>query len=327
MWKPLFIVSGILLLASAGLNIQVRKQIETQSLLNDAAKKNAADSKAYYGTAQTALEDGKKAATEKKRAADQEARDLTEAKTKREAAEKQMVDEGAKLAEVKKSKTDMDAKMIALGGIDAIVEELNAKTSKKTELEAAIAQREAAHTLAMSKQQASESQIASLKKKDIMQKTGLLPDSFSASITSIDPTWGFIQINKGNSSNVTKNAKLDVKRGGAKIATLVVTNVQPGAAICDVVPGTLAAGAALQPGDSLVVNESSSEKKALAEISAASGSEAPAPGAAPAARTPAVTPSAAPDPFATPAAPAAEPAPAPAADPTPAAPMAETPAN
>ena len=311
MWKPLFIISGILLLATSGINYKVLQQIQVETELKAKAEQFEKDSTKHFNDASANLEDQKKAAADKKRDAEQMSRDLTDAKGKREAAEKQLADDTAKLGEVKKMKTEIDAKLVELGGLDVIVAELKEMTTKKAEQEATIAQREATQTLAIQKQQQTEAQIAALKKKDLMQKTGLLPDAFTASIISIDTQWGFIQINKGNTSSVVKNAKLDVKRGGDKIATLVVTNVQPTAAICDLVAGTLVAGQQLQPGDRLVVNDASSEKKATIE---ATGGDAAAPASG--------------DPAAPASAPAAPPAPADPFAPAPAAPApaAEAPA-
>ncbi len=324
MWKPLFIISGLLLLATAGINFKIMQQIQTEKELNLTAAKNAQDSNTHAKQSAANLEAQAKAYGDKKRDAEQMNRDLSEAKAKRETAEKQLADDTAKLEGVKKDKTQIDAKVVEMGGIEVIVKELMTLNAKKAEQEATIAQREATQTLALQRKQQTEAQIAAMKKKDLMQKTGLLPDAFTASITSIDTQWGFIQINRGNTSNVVKNAKLDVKRGADKIATLVVTNVQPNAAICDLVPGTLTAGLQLQPGDRLVVNEASSEKKAVIEEQGAP-SAAPAGAGTPAA--PAAAAPAAPDPFA-PSAAAAPAAPeAPAAPAAPAAPEAPMPAN
>jgi hypothetical protein len=316
MWKPLFIISGLLLFATAGINFKIMQQIQTEKDLSKDAAKYALDSNTHAKQAAANLEAQAKAYGDKKRDAEQMARDLSDAKAKRETVEKQLADDTAKLAAVKKDKTEIDAKLVELGGLDVIVAELKSMSAKKAEQEATIAQREATQTLALQRKQQTEGQITALKKKDLMQKTGLLPDAFTASITSIDSQWGFIQINRGNSSNVVKNAKLDVKRGADKIATLVVTNVQPNAAICDIVPGTLTAGLQLQPGDRLVVNEASSEKKAVVEDTAPPAAPGEAPAGAPAAPAPPAA-----DPFA-PAAGTAPPAPAPDAPAAPAAPEA-----
>lgn len=326
MWKGLSIFSGILLFATAVVNYLVMSQMQNEIKNKDDAYKNAQDSKSYVTQATENLNDNKKELLADTELARQMNRDLIESKGKKEAAIKKLEADTKVLTDTKAKKAELDAELVKLGGLDIIVAELNRLGGKKTENEALIQQKEAAQALALQKKQQTESSIAALKKKDLMQKTGLMNDTFTGSITNIDSQWGFIMINKGNSSNVVKNAKLDVKRGSDVVATLVVTNVQPNASICDVVPGTLAAGQQLQAGDRVVVNQASSESKNIATPVEGAPATPAAPGApaAPAAPdkdpfAPAAAP-AAPDPFApAPAAPAPAAAPGPeAAAPAPA---------
>ena len=326
MWKGLSIFSGILLFATAVVNYLVMSQMQNEIKNKDDAYKNAQDSKSYVTQATENLNDNKKELLADTELARQMNRDLIESKGKKEAAIKKLEADTKVLTDTKAKKAELDAELVKLGGLDIIVAELNRLGGKKTENEALIQQKEAAQALALQKKQQTESSIAALKKKDLMQKTGLMNDTFTGSITNIDSQWGFIMINKGNSSNVVKNAKLDVKRGSDVVATLVVTNVQPNASICDVVPGTLAAGQQLQAGDRVVVNQASSESKNIATPVEGAPATPAAPGAPAAPAAPAKDPfapaaaPAAPDPFApAPAAPAPAAAPGPeAAAPAPA---------
>ena len=322
MWKGLAIFSGILLLGAAGVNYMTVAQMSTELKLRNEAEKNASDSEDHLKKGGDYREDNKKALATATARAQQMNRDLVDAKAKTETIIKKLTADTAALDEVKKNKDALDKTLADLGGLKVIVAELEDLGAKKTDNTATIANQEAVVSLAHQKEAQTNAVIAAFKKKELMQSSGLMNDSFSGAISGIDPQWGFIMINKGNASNVVKGAKLDVKRGSEKIATIIVTNVQPTSSICDLVNGTLATGMALQPGDRLVVNEGSSEKNLAAPAAPApgepapDGGEAPAPDAAPA--TPAEP---APDPFA--------PAPSPPAEaettPDAAAPM-ETPA-
>ena len=322
MWKGLAIFSGILLLGAAGVNYMTVAQMSTELKLRNEAEKNASDSEDHLKKGGDYREDNKKALATATARAQQMNRDLVDAKAKTETIIKKLTADTAALDEVKKNKDALDKTLADLGGLQVIVDELNALGAKKTDNTATIANQEAVVSLAHQKEAQTNAVIAAFKKKELMQSSGLMNDSFSGAISGIDPQWGFIMINKGNASNVVKGAKLDVKRGSEKIATIIVTNVQPTSSICDLVNGTLATGMALQPGDRLVVNEGSSEKNLAAPAAPApgepapDGGEAPAPDAAPA--TPAEP---APDPFAPAPSPPAE------AETTPdAAPPMETPA-
>ena len=322
MWKGLAIFSGILLLGAAGVNYMTVAQMSTELKLRNEAEKNASDSEDHLKKGGDYREDNKKALATATARAQQMNRDLVDAKAKTETIIKKLTADTAALDEVKKNKDALDKTLADLGGLKVIVAELEDLGAKKTDNTATIANQEAVVSLAHQKEAQTNAVIAAFKKKELMQSSGLMNDSFSGAISGIDPQWGFIMINKGNASNVVKGAKLDVKRGSEKIATIIVTNVQPTSSICDLVNGTLATGMALQPGDRLVVNEGSSEKNLAAPAApapgepAADGGEAPAPDAAP--TTPAEP---APDPFAPAPSPPAE------AETTPdAAPPMETPA-
>lgn len=322
MWKGLAIFSGILLLGAAGVNYMTVAQMSTELKLRNEAEKNASDSEDHLKKGGDYRQDNKKALEAATARAQQMNRDLVDAKAKTETITNKLTADTAALDEVKKNKDALDKTLADLGGLKVIVAELEDLGAKKTDNTATIANQEAVVSLAHQKEAQTNAVIAAFKKKELMQSSGLMNDSFSGAISGIDPQWGFIMINKGNASNVVKGAKLDVKRGSEKIATIIVTNVQPTSSICDLVNGTLATGMALQPGDRLVVNEGSSEKNLAAPAApapgepAADGGEAPAPDAAP--TTPAEP---APDPFAPAPSPPAE------AESTPdAAPPMETPA-
>ena len=322
MWKGLAIFSGILLLGAAGVNYMTVAQMSTELKLRNEAEKNASDSEDHLKKGGDYREDNKKALATATARAQQMNRDLVDAKAKTETIIKKLTADTAALDEVKKNKDALDKTLADLGGLQVIVDELNALGAKKTDNTATIANQEAVVSLAHQKEAQTNAVIAAFKKKELMQSSGLMNDSFSGAISGIDPQWGFIMINKGNASNVVKGAKLDVKRGSEKIATIIVTNVQPTSSICDLVNGTLATGMALQPGDRLVVNEGSSEKNLAAPAAPAPGEPAPDGGEAPAPDAAPTTPAEpAPDPFA--------PAPSPPAEaettPDAAAPM-ETPA-
>ena len=139
--------------------------------------------------------------------------------------------------------------------------------------------------------------------------------SFTARVSAVNPDYGFVVIGAGNQSRVVKQAKLDVKRGDNVVGTVVVTHIDAARSIAEIVPGTVAAGDNILPGDTVVVNFASQPRAGGAPAGAsakpaskAGGAAAPAAGEAPAAN----------DPFAAPAAAAEEPAAAPAAEGAPA---------
>jgi hypothetical protein len=171
--------------------------------------------------------------------------------------------------------------------------------------------------------------VAQLKLRDIYQRTGTVVEGFTSFVSAVNPELGFVVLAHGNASNVTKGAKFDVVRGGAAIAKITVTRIEQSRAYAEIVPGTLAAGESILPGDRAVVNAGSTPRALAATVNKANAKPAAKKPGAPGAPAAKPDPAATPDPFASPdgATPPAAPMEKPAAPPAekPAEPSAEKP--
>jgi phage shock protein A len=79
-------------------------------------------------------------------------------------------------------------------------------------------------------------------------------NSVVATVTEVENDYGFVVINRGsNSSNITADSKLLVRRGSRLIGKLTVSSVDPNRAICDIVPDSLKPGQRIQAGDRAVL--------------------------------------------------------------------------
>lgn len=147
-------------------------------------------------------------------------------------------------------------------------------------------------------------------------RKGIVEPDFTATVSQTFGDWGFVVLNKGNGGGVFANANLEVKRGKETVAKLRVRNVEQAASVADVVPGTLAEGTTLRPGDQVVAAADQGE---AAKAKAAPAAPAGAPGAPAGAAAPPAAGSPVPamggDPFGAPAGGMAPAAPAPASDP------------
>jgi hypothetical protein len=165
------------------------------------------------------------------------------------------------------------------------------------------------------------------------QEAGVIRGEFQSSIKKAYNQWGFVVVNGGNDQGVVNRAQLAVYRRGQPICRLLVTSVEPGETVADIVAGSLAPGQMVQVGDTVVKMARAQTPAVVPAAAPAAGATAPvstdgAPAAAPdpfGGGGAMGAPAAAPDPFGgpAPAAPAAAPdpfgGPAPAA-PAPAAP-------
>lgn len=303
MWKPLSVISGLLLLGSSYVSHVFNGELTQEHKLQREAEDNLKAVNAHKAlcvSTKLKYESDLNSALNAQKAMKDT---LDGSKATRDTNQTTLAASKTKLDDVKKQQTEWKQKIDDLGGLEVIKAELTSLATKKVESEAKITERKATVALNLQKKQDQETALTALKKKTQMQAQGLLADTFRGNISNVDPQWGFITINKGNSANVVRNAKLDVQRGAQKIATIIVRNVQPSSAVCDILTGTLSAGEQVMAGDVVVVNSESSEKN-LAASTTPVGATAPAAAGAGAA-TPAAAPAA--DPFggAAPAAPAA----------------------
>lgn len=319
MWKPLSIVSGVALLAGGGIIFSMvrpvliaeRVQVDNAEQNNQKAKKLTVEAGEAQKTAESELDKMKANLTKAERAKgeagakNEEATKLLEvATTAKEAAAKELADQEQKMKDV--------------GGLEAMVAELKSQETKRAEYDKQISTAKNAIDTALVSKAAADKQISDIKRITTWQQTGTMASSFRSRVIAVNPDWGFVTIDAGNSASVTRQAKLDVLRGGSVVGKLVVTHVSPGTSSAEIVPGSVAPGDSILPGDQVKTGAASLPTDApvaapAAASPAAPAATAPAP-AAPAAATPA--PAAA-DPF----------APAPAAPAAPATPALEPPAT
>jgi hypothetical protein len=162
------------------------------------------------------------------------------------------------------------------------------------------------------------------------QEAGVIRGEFQSSIKKAYNQWGFVVVNGGNDQGVVNRAQLAVYRRGQPICRLLVTSVEPGETVADIVAGSLAPGQMVQVGDTVVKMARAQTPAVVPAAAPAAGATAPvstdgAPAAAPdpfGGGGAMGAPAAAPDPFGGPAPAAPAAAPDPFGGPAPAAPAA-----
>jgi hypothetical protein len=324
MWKPLSIVSSVALLAGGGIIFSMvrpvltaeRTQVANAEGYKQKSQKLKVDAAAAIKTAEAELEKMKDGLTKAERAKGEAAAKkdeilklLAEATTAKDAASKDLADQ--------------EQKMKDLGGVEAMVAELKSQEAKRVEYDKQISTAKSSIESALASKTVLDKQISEIKLISIWQQTGTMVPTFRSRVTAVNPEWGFVTIGAGNTSSVTRQAKLDVVRGGSLVGKLIVTHVSPGSSSAEIVPGSVAPGDSILPGDQVKTGAGSlpsniripatpatpaSTPAAAKPGAAASAPAAPAAAATPAAETPAADPfaPAAPAPADAPATPAAE---------------------
>jgi len=81
------------------------------------------------------------------------------------------------------------------------------------------------------------------------QAAGRIRGPFKSTIRKAFNNWGFVIIGAGDEQGVVNRAQLDVTRSGQPICKLLVTTVEPGECVAEIIPGSMSPGQAIQPGD------------------------------------------------------------------------------
>lgn len=92
---------------------------------------------------------------------------------------------------------------------------------------------------------AKEQQVKSY--KDVTVRAGL-----SGRVLAFNPGWNFAVLSIGDKAGLKAGVNMVVTRGGSMIAKARVTTVEPNTSIADILPGSLARGATVQAGDTVV---------------------------------------------------------------------------
>ena len=308
MWKPLSIVSGVALLAGGGVIYgMVRPVLVAERLqvtnANEYSRKTdqlKLDAEAAAKTAEAELEKMKGTLTKAERA-------KAEAAAKKDEIAKAVEEAGTQKDAAAKDLGELEQKMKDLGGLDAMVAELKAQEAKRVEYDKQITTAKADIESALARKSSMDKVIAEIKRINLRQQTGTMAPTFRSRVTAVNPDWGFVTIGAGNGSSVVRQAKLDVVRGSSVVGKVIVTHVSPNSSAAEIVPGSVAPGDSILPGDQVKTGAASLPNNIRSAPAAAPASKPDAPPAIPGAPAPATPPAEAPpetpaaDPFAPPA--------------------------
>lgn len=165
------------------------------------------------------------------------------------------------LEQVTQQVTSLEKKIEEAGDITKLVAQMQSLEKEQQNAAGAVANQ--AQRLANTKEQieSMNKQVVSVREAAVRASKGIVDPEFTARVAQYFPEWDFAVLNKGNAGGVFANADLEVKRGRNVIARLKVRNVEQGTSVAELVPGTLAAGQAIQTGDMVVAAATQSAAK------------------------------------------------------------------
>jgi uncharacterized phage infection (PIP) family protein YhgE len=97
-----------------------------------------------------------------------------------------------------------------------------------------------------------ESRADDLQKEVDHYKNGTIRNGLEGEVLAYNPGWNFVVISIGDRQGAVANAELILKRGDEQIGKVRITSVEPSTSVADVIPGSLARGVRVQPGDRVI---------------------------------------------------------------------------
>ena len=79
-----------------------------------------------------------------------------------------------------------------------------------------------------------------------------LKNGLEGEVLAVNQGWSFVVLSIGDHQGAVANAELILKRGDSQIGKVRITSVEPSTSVADIVPGSLARGVRVQPGDRVI---------------------------------------------------------------------------
>jgi peptidoglycan hydrolase CwlO-like protein len=187
----------------------------------------------------------------------------SEKKLKRDVSEldAKLEEQDAKLKQIAEAQAQVKKILTELGG-DVTIEQLPEKVAEVTknrddlskqleELKTNIAGAEKAVA-------AAREESARLADREADRNARFRANAMQSVVTAVDPDWGFVVIGAGKNTGFTPQTKLLIEREGRLIGEVKPSAVEPSQTIAEIDPDTIAPGARIQPGDTVILSEPAS---------------------------------------------------------------------
>jgi hypothetical protein len=129
------------------------------------------------------------------------------------------------------------------------VEELKAQNEK---IKAEFAELQQVNKTMEAQKKDAEEKLLPIQRQLEEYRQGYVRNGLSGKVLAYNPGWNFVVLSIGDRQGLKPASQLIVTRGSQPIAKVKVTTVEPSSAIADIIPGSVAKGDFVQPGDVVV---------------------------------------------------------------------------
>lgn len=81
---------------------------------------------------------------------------------------------------------------------------------------------------------------------------GAMRNGLTGEVLAVNAGWNFVVLSIGDRQGAVTNAEMILQRGGSQIGKVRITSVEPSTSVADIIPGSLARGVKVEPGDQVI---------------------------------------------------------------------------
>ncbi len=127
--------------------------------------------------------------------------------------------------------------------------DLNAKLQ---DAESRVAELQTVNSSLQSQMAPLEARNKDLESEEVRRANKVHQKGLEGQVLAVNQSWNFAVLSIGDRQGVVAGARLLVVRNGDAIATVKISSVEPTTSIADIVPGSVARGARVSPGDKVI---------------------------------------------------------------------------
>jgi septal ring factor EnvC (AmiA/AmiB activator) len=260
MARVLIILSIIIGLGSAFLGWKIKEQADALQLDLKNTKSTLASTQQKLKKTEAELTETKATLEATQATLKKTEEDLTNTKGELATAKADLEKTKGELDEKTRSMTALQDQLKALeatlgafgGSPEAIGAKIKELAETKAKLEIEVNEAKQVQESLNQRVAALEGEVQTKESTIVAYKNKLVQPGLTGRILAYNPGWNFVVLSIGDKAGLKSGVNMVVTRGGAMIGKVKVTTVEPNTAIADVLPGTLAKGESVQPGDSVI---------------------------------------------------------------------------
>ncbi len=254
--KNLLFAAAFFLLLSSGLSIANKSKVSAK--IAEAAQAQAASANATSDVARAKAEQQKA-----KKIADDATAKLSDLQTQLSAATSQAGDLEAKFRDATGNVQAKDAQIAGLSArlLAAANAPKAAEPSAEMTKQIADLTRERDELKVVkdgfdTQLRSAQAQTAVLQQRIARRESGEALNGLRGRVLAVDRNWNFVVLDLGGRNGVNNNATMIIQRGGSLVGRVRITSVEPSQSVADIIPNSVPAGIAVQPGDTVVYSGS-----------------------------------------------------------------------